>query len=891
MSQHIKNEGPIGKQININYAEKVIIDGDGRQVPFLAPAKPPYELIGRNKLLSKLKERLFAGNYVALNGLPGVGKTALAVALAHDPDVLKHFEDGVLWAGLGREPDLSALLMQWGVALGVPYEEMAEQKTIGDKKNRVKAAIGTRKMLLVVDDAWDAKAALTFLFGYSNCGHLLTTRQPPIALDFASESGRIKVTELSHDDGLLLLEELAPEAVAANPKAAQELVEAVDGLPLALILMGRYLQKGTYDNQLDFLPDLLSQLRDIEQRLLLEESAARLGDNSDWLAEKSLSLLAIIEISDKALDKTARCMFHALSIFLPKPNTFSSDAASAVSATPTITLKTLTDYGLLESQGGGRYTLHQTIADYATSNRNEDETSLFEQRAATYFAAFAQLHSRSGYNELDKEWLNISHSMEFASKNEQWSTLLEGVQGLTRHNLGVVGFMDARGYWKNARELLPKALEGAKALERAKALDDRQVEASILTKMGAFAFRQSEFDVAEGYFQESLEILEQLPSWEDVLLQRAHCYQFMAELELERNPQAGLEWVERGLTELDALNLKTDVVKPQKGYFYLLSARLSGQMGQVAQVIPAAKKALTLLPHRSSAGITAFRTLSSAYSWQGILDKSLVYQYQQLEVVKELGDSRQIAHSLINIGQDEGNSGNLKVAFEKINQALELYKKMGDVNGKIRAHNQLGMFYIVLSEDEQAKEHLETALDFAKDHQIIQREAFSQTQLASLLIYQEKINEAASALKSAHHICVQHKLDYLRSVVLYWQAEVARKKGQHDQALTRISESLQLTQKGGYLLEEGIAWSIKGKILDAMQRFDEAEDAHQTSLKILGKHYKYDIAQSQRTLGEHYLMCDGEGSKQAKLWLEEALATFERLGAKRDIALTKKLLK
>jgi len=48
------------------------------------------DLIGRDDVLSHLKERLCTGKNVgltALKGLPGVGKTTLAVALAHDGDV------------------------------------------------------------------------------------------------------------------------------------------------------------------------------------------------------------------------------------------------------------------------------------------------------------------------------------------------------------------------------------------------------------------------------------------------------------------------------------------------------------------------------------------------------------------------------------------------------------------------------------------------------------------------------------------------------------------------------------------------------------------------------------------------------------------------------------
>ena len=62
-----------------------------------------------------------AGQSTALSaeGLPGVGKTALAVVLAHHPAVLAHFTDGVLWAGLGPQGDAMSALTAWGNALGV----------------------------------------------------------------------------------------------------------------------------------------------------------------------------------------------------------------------------------------------------------------------------------------------------------------------------------------------------------------------------------------------------------------------------------------------------------------------------------------------------------------------------------------------------------------------------------------------------------------------------------------------------------------------------------------------------------------------------------------------------------------------------------------------------
>src|SRR5215467_15936163 len=76
------------------------------------PAAGIAQLVGRDEVLSQLKARLCSDEKslsTALNGLPGVGKTALATILVHDPDISHHFRDGILWSGLGPQPDIAAL--------------------------------------------------------------------------------------------------------------------------------------------------------------------------------------------------------------------------------------------------------------------------------------------------------------------------------------------------------------------------------------------------------------------------------------------------------------------------------------------------------------------------------------------------------------------------------------------------------------------------------------------------------------------------------------------------------------------------------------------------------------------------------------------------------------
>jgi hypothetical protein len=73
---------------------------------------PPKDFITRPKEFEALKARLLdpegdsvAGITAALRGAGGYGKTTLAKALAHDPDIQDAYFDGILWAELGEKPE------------------------------------------------------------------------------------------------------------------------------------------------------------------------------------------------------------------------------------------------------------------------------------------------------------------------------------------------------------------------------------------------------------------------------------------------------------------------------------------------------------------------------------------------------------------------------------------------------------------------------------------------------------------------------------------------------------------------------------------------------------------------------------------------------------------
>jgi len=344
---------------------------DGRISDWAIPPLSPHDLVGREMLVENIRKHLCSGGVtVAFNGLPGVGKTALALALAHDPVLREHFRDGILWTGLGPKPDLPAILSRWGKLLGTSSAQMASCTTREDWAWALRSAIGSRSLLLVIDDVWCVEDALTMKVGGPNCAHLITTRFPSIACAL-STWWATPLHELNEQESLDLLRRLAPQVFAvAEPEEARwiegrvrALVRSVGGLPLALTLAGNYLRQQAYSGQARRIRSALSQLSIAEERLHLSELRPPVESHPSLAETVPLSLHSIIAASEMRLSQAARGALHALAMSSP-PHHFSETAALWLVRGAVSTLDELIDGGFLQIRGSGQYWMHPVIADY-----------------------------------------------------------------------------------------------------------------------------------------------------------------------------------------------------------------------------------------------------------------------------------------------------------------------------------------------------------------------------------------------------------------------------------------------------------------------------------------------------------------------------------------------
>lgn len=166
-----------------------------------------------------------------VHGRPGVGKTSLAVHVAHA--VRSRFPDGQLYVGLGggAAPISPAeVLGRFLRALG--SEVTPGSLTLDEQAAEFRAKLTDRRVLVVLDDAATEAQVRPLLPGTPGCAVLVTSRAPLAGLLGA---GSVALEVLEPEDSLALLGRVVgADRVAAEGDAARRIAGACGGLPLAL---------------------------------------------------------------------------------------------------------------------------------------------------------------------------------------------------------------------------------------------------------------------------------------------------------------------------------------------------------------------------------------------------------------------------------------------------------------------------------------------------------------------------------------------------------------------------------------------------------------------------------------------------------------------------------
>jgi DNA-binding SARP family transcriptional activator len=199
--------------------------------------------VGRDREVGELVRYLTAAPdggdappVAAITGFPGIGKTELAIAVAHR--VAGHYPDGQLYAdlrGSTANPVTSGrILAQFLRALGVDGRSVARDSA--ERLGQFRSVLAGRRLLVVLDDARDVDQVRPLVPGSRSCGTLVAGRRGLLQL---REARLTVLGGLTNSDALNLLSSVVgPERLAREPDAVGPILAACDGVPLAVFAVG-----------------------------------------------------------------------------------------------------------------------------------------------------------------------------------------------------------------------------------------------------------------------------------------------------------------------------------------------------------------------------------------------------------------------------------------------------------------------------------------------------------------------------------------------------------------------------------------------------------------------------------------------------------------------------
>ncbi|MER7396607.1 BTAD domain-containing putative transcriptional regulator [Streptomyces sp. NPDC000151] len=350
---------------------------------------PPAPFLGRDEQVAALYDALAPrGGRAAtavLSGMAGVGKSALAVHVAHG--LREQYPDGQLFLNLhGANPGvapmsalqaLEVLLRDLGVPSGRVPDEVDAASAL------LRSTLAGARTLLVLDDAAGAAQVRPLLPAGPGCAVLVTSRSPLAALDGAVH---LPLARLAERDSVDLISRVSGHGrVPAGSPAARRLAELCGQLPLALRVVAARLAA---------------------RRALTVEALVELLDGQDGrldhLEYDDLSVRRSLAVaydalvaSERPADRDAALALRRMgALDLPEYETeLAARLMDAGTRRAGAALDRLVDVALLEEVAFGRYAPHDLVRDFARelAARHEGaaEREAAARRGVEWFAARA----------------------------------------------------------------------------------------------------------------------------------------------------------------------------------------------------------------------------------------------------------------------------------------------------------------------------------------------------------------------------------------------------------------------------------------------------------------------------------------------------------------------
>jgi predicted ATPase/class 3 adenylate cyclase len=437
---------------------------------------------------------------VTLTGIGGIGKTRLSIELMGR--LSEDFPDGVRFVELDGKSGEGDLLAAVGVAFGI------DQTVVADRAFQLENALATTRSLVVLDcfeRMIDCRKAIDRLIRVSRFASFLVTSRRSLGIpqEYVVELPPMKTARSgrSGSEAVDLFEEAAGHVdpafhiTAKNRTAVHSLCEALDGIPLAIIMAASRLRYLSLD-------EILAQS---------ERSRLRVASDRSPLLDRHSSMERVVQDSFDLLPSLSRALLAKLSIF--RGGFYREEAAEVTQTEPddlVDALALLQENSLLvhlSHPQRSRYRLLDTVREFvggvASNELAEDVLAACRARHSQCFAALSRhLHAlslegqwRTAMERLMIEIGNFREATAYAIESRDENLIADFAQSLARVYFEAGLFADF--------QKLAAAAEGCTSHPQSRA-----IQMMLLGLRGALALREKQTDVGTAFWQERLQIAQ-----------------------------------------------------------------------------------------------------------------------------------------------------------------------------------------------------------------------------------------------------------------------------------------------------------------------------------------------------------------------------------------------
>lgn len=621
---------------------------------------------------------------LTITGKAGVGKTALAVHVAHE--TAKRFTGGSLYIDLQGQEGAALLpehvLAEFLRALGV--EGAMLPGSLDERVRLYRTRMAGRKVLLLLDNAAGEAQVRPLLPTGGGCAALITSRHPLTGLEGVQ---RLDLEAFDPKQAMRLLVRLVgQERVNAELEAAQTVCRHCGFLPLAVRIAGARLATKPHWSLHDYALRLGDERRALDE-LVAGDLAVRTSFMSSYqelqgAARTAFKLLGLVQAPDFA----AWVLLPLLNLDVDAPGT----PAVAEDVIERLVDTRLLEVSARDAAGQLRYRFHDLLRVFARDRLRQEESPAEQLAAAERLLQFMSVlagRSDALLNPAGRTWPgHRAHQSRrsavpvLESDAAKWleaeRTLLvravHHARDLALHEVtweiatSLVTFLNRGGYRDDHQSI------SAAALGATRAAGERVQEARVLLSLGDLNLNDRHIHEAHGQLRRALEIFRGLDNTGGVAAALTSIGECLLDLGEYDGAQAALREAHDLFEGLDDRHGRA-IAR------YWLGGR-HATMGQYDEALQQFEKSYSAFEQLGDQSRVGQSLLYSAicHRHKGRLTDSIGQLERCLTIFSALGEGRSLAETHHTLGLVLQESGRHREALRHANCALTMAKEQGD---------------------------------------------------------------------------------------------------------------------------------------------------------------------------------------------------------------------